>query len=87
MNDQDKFWKRMEKFIEDSESSEESTSKFIIPFSLERVSQHLFVSALLALQVLVTGSLPGAMLTQVSMHFHVNHDLPNLRELTRCCCD
>lgn len=36
-----------------------------VSWSGERISQHALVSALLALQVLVTGSLPGAMLTQV----------------------
>ncbi|KAL3143529.1 hypothetical protein ABBQ38_002328 [Trebouxia sp. C0009 RCD-2024] len=35
-----------------------------VPLSGERISQHALVSALLALEVLVTGSLPGAMLTQ-----------------------
>ena len=41
----------------------------VFHFSGERVFQHALVSALLGLEVMVTGSLPGAMLTQVSMHF------------------
>lgn len=84
--------KQMDKdFTETIESSEELTSsqsdgngptfKRAMPFSGERVSQHLLVSALLALQVLVTRSLPGAMLTQVSMHSSGKHGLPDLREL------
>ena len=39
-----------------------------LSWSVERILQHAFVSLLLALQVLVAGSLPGAMLTEVSMH-------------------
>lgn len=39
-----------------------------LSWSVERMSQHALVSLLLALQFLVTGSLPGAMLTEVSRH-------------------
>ena len=37
----------------------------------ERVAQHALVSGLLALEVLVTGSLPASMLTQVRVHQQV----------------
>ena len=36
-----------------------------VPSSGERIAQHTLVSGLLALEVLVTNSLPAAMLTQV----------------------
>ena len=39
-----------------------------LSWSVGRISQHALVSLLLALQVLVTGCLPGAMFTEVSMH-------------------
>ncbi|KAL3133978.1 hypothetical protein ABBQ32_008419 [Trebouxia sp. C0010 RCD-2024] len=59
-------------FKQKVESTEESakaqvsldTLKAWVPLSGERISQHALVSALLALEVLVTGSLPAAMLTQ-----------------------
>lgn len=54
-----------------------------VPLSGERISQHALVSALLALEVLVTGSLPGAMLTQVRMHSSGIYVLPDLRHLAR----
>lgn len=75
--------KRIEKDLRETiDSSGELTNsnwhtyKLALPFSGERVLQHLLVSALLALQVLVTRSLPGAMLTQVSMYSNSNHVLP-----------
>lgn len=37
----------------------------------EHIAQHAFVSGLLAVEVLVTGSLPAAMITQVGLHQHV----------------
>lgn len=68
--------KRIDKdFTEIIDSSGELTFKLALPFSGERVLQHLLVSALLALQVLVTKSLPGAMLTQVSMYSNSNQVL------------
>lgn len=69
-------------FKQKVESTEESakaqvsldTLKAWVPLSGERISQHALVSALLALEVLVTGSLPAAMLTQASMHSSGNQN-------------
>lgn len=44
-----------------------------LSMSGERIAQHALISAVLAVQVLVVGSLPAAMLTQV-------------RDASRCCC-
>ena len=44
-----------------------------LSLSRERIAQHALISAVLAVQVLVVGSLPAAMLTQV-------------RDASRCCC-
>lgn len=67
--------------LTDAAGEELSLQALGLTLNGERVAQHALVSGLLALEVLVTGSLPAAMLTQVCsapgsfLHFEV-----------QCCC-